>query len=294
MLVCTPDVCAVDLGNKDTEKYLYRGKVNLSQMLEQHMYLQKLLEQMKVRVVNISQYIPSDYPLESRANLVFVRDPMIVTPKGIVLGRMKEPVRQQEVVLMKHILRHLEKKEVYTMEKPGTLEGGDYLPCGEEYSFLGIGQRTNRDAAMTLMNKRLFGTKKIVFVYAKTPDYDMHRIHLDCYFGIVGERSCIVWHGAVEKGGEFERFVDVYSKDGHLLAAEMPLREYLDEEGFQVTVMSDECHYRYGCNVVLLPNESVLTQDSESFYKIAGSVFVPFGEMHQMYGGLHCATQYIP
>lgn len=294
MLVCTPDACAVDAGNHDLEKYLYRGKVNISQMIEQHMFLQKLLAKLKLDVIDISQYIPSDFPIESRANLVFVRDPMIVTPKGIVLGRMKEVVRQEEVVLIQQILNNLGKKEVFIMEEPGTLEGGDYLPCSEEHSFLGIGQRTNKEAAMMLMNKRLFGTKKVVFVYARNPDSDMHRIHLDCYFGIIGERSCIVWQGAVEKGGIFERFVDVYSDDGHLIVSSMPLREYLDQEGFLVTVMSDECHYRYGCNIVLLPNECVLTQDTESFYKIPGSIFVPFREMHQMYGGLHCATQYLP
>jgi N-dimethylarginine dimethylaminohydrolase len=155
------------------------------------------------------------------------------------------------------------------------------------------------EAVDELMDKDMFGTDKVVVVYCPFEDNDMHRIHLDCYFGAVGKKKFVIWNAAVQTGGNMERYVREYIKKGsqYVINEEcngIPLRQYMDDQGFEVVELSDECQMRYGCNVVLLPNDTVVVQDTESHSKIEGSIMVPFNGIHAMYGGLHCATQILP
>lgn len=293
MMVCSPCPDALAVANADPEKFLYQCVVDPRVACAQHKGLQDVLADLSVRVVDVASLLPDDMPMEARANIVFVRDPLIVTPRGIVLGRMREHVREAEVKAYKYILHKLGKNVVFEIRTPGVLEGGDYIPSDGQETFIGVGMRTNWDAVQQLMERDLFGTKRVVVVYSPREDHDMHRIHLDCYFGIVGEKRCVVWEGAVAPGAKTERHVDVY-ENGQKVLSSVRLHDYLVDNGYHVTTLSDRSHYHYGCNVVLLPGGYVLTQDDESSENVERATHVAFSEIHKMYGGIHCATQYLP
>jgi len=60
-----------------------------------------------------------------------------------------------------------------------------------------------------------------------------------------------------------------------------------------VIPISTKSQEKYGCNILELNDGTVLTQDEESTKKIKNSMYVPFNEIHKMYGGIHCVTNMI-
>ena len=47
------------------------------------------------------------------------------------------------------------------IEEPGFLEGGDFTPAGKDLALLGIGLRSNMEAAQQLMDKDLLGARPL-------------------------------------------------------------------------------------------------------------------------------------
>lgn len=51
-----------------------------------------------------------------------------------------------------------------SIDKPGFLEGGDFFPAGEDLALLGVGLRSNYEAAKQLMDQDLLGTSRFAVV----------------------------------------------------------------------------------------------------------------------------------
>ena len=68
------------------------------------------------------------------------------------------------------------------------------------------------------------------------------------------------------------------------------LVDYLKDNNYNIISLSNESQHNYGANILELENGKILVQDKETQSKIEGSIFVPFHEIHKMYGGLHCST----
>ena len=66
--------------------------------------------------------------------------------------------------------------------------------------------------------------------------------------------------------------------------------DYLKDNNYNIITLSNQSQHNYGANILELDNGKVLVQDVETHKKIKGSIFVPFHEIHKMYGGLHCST----
>lgn len=75
-----------------------------------------------------------------------MRDHMVVTSEGPILGRMASKQRRGEAKLIKNMFRflHIPFHEVPN-EARFELEGGDYL-SSNSYEFLGVGLRTSMDS----------------------------------------------------------------------------------------------------------------------------------------------------
>ena len=80
-------------------------------------------------------------------------------------------------------------------------------------------------------------------------------------------------NGAYKKTGKTKNFID-----------------YLKDNNYNVIALSTESQHNYGANILELSNGNILVQDKETHEKIPGSIFIPFHEIHKMYGGLHCAS----
>lgn len=77
------------------------------------------------------------------------------------------------------------------IEAPGYLEGGDFFPCGRGLAMLGVGLRSNVEAAQQLMSRDLLGTDAMAVV---RDDFEQSqdRMHLDCVFSILGDDVCLM------------------------------------------------------------------------------------------------------
>lgn len=77
------------------------------------------------------------------------------------------------------------------IETPGYLEGGDFFPCGRGLAMLGVGLRSNVEAATQLMQRDLLGTDALAVV---RDDFEQSqdRMHLDCVFSLLGDDVCLM------------------------------------------------------------------------------------------------------
>ena len=59
------------------------------------------------------------------------------------------------------------------IEENGFLEGGDFTPVGQDLALLGIGLRSNMEAAQQLMDKDLLGSRRFGVV---KDDFEQHQV----------------------------------------------------------------------------------------------------------------------
>lgn len=293
ILLCEPIKEAILNGNTDIHYHLYESYVNYHKALEQHKQLQSILKQQQEGITLIQSKIPSYIPIKEYSNFMFVRDTFIKTKKGLVLGRMKEPIRQMEIELMDWMLNSLGQTIIYKMEAPEILEGGDFV-FFEDISFIATGTRSNALAVSKLMSYNLLGTSKVAMIYTDQPDPNMSRIHLDCYFAPFSDRYCVLWEELIRCQTPYQRYVAEYIQQPNgtyqKTMDRMPFFEYLIKNHFNVIPISTQAQTKYGCNILELSNGTILTQEEESHRKIKNSILVPLDEIHKMYGGIHCIT----
>lgn len=58
------------------------------------------------------------------------------------------------------------------IQEPGFLEGGDFTPAGQDLALLGIGLRSNMEAAQQLMDQDLLGARRLAVV---KDDFEQHQ-----------------------------------------------------------------------------------------------------------------------
>ena len=292
-LLCEPIKESILTGNSDIDYHLYKSYVTYHKALEQHKHLQMILKEQKQQVTLLNSKIPSYIPIKEYSNLMFVRDTFIYTKKGLIIGRMKEQVRQMETELMEWVLKSMGQTPIYKMEAPEILEGGDFV-IYEDISFIATGTRSNALAVSKMISYDLFGTDKVAIIHTEQPDPDMSRIHLDCYFAPFGDQYCLLWEELIRCQTPYQRYVAEYIRQPNGMYQKtlegIPLFEYLINNHFNVIPISSEAQQNYGCNILELDNGVVLTQEEESSRKIKNSIYEPMDEIHKMYGGIHCVT----
>ena len=117
------------------------GSPDYTRALEQHAQYCAALEQCGLKLT----YLPPDphYP-----DSTFVEDTAVVTDEFAVLARPGAPGRLGEVPSMKEVLAGFY-SALYSIEEPGTLDGGDVCKAGNHF-FIGISARTNEAGARRL------------------------------------------------------------------------------------------------------------------------------------------------
>src|SRR6056300_1300932 len=262
VIICRPNDYAVTHANNNYNNNLFRTEVDINKMNNNYECLKSVMKKHMIKYIDLAEYLPDGRNYLDFANMLFVRDTFISTKKGIIIGNMKEQVRKYETQIIKYILQNrIFLNIMYECEEDEILEGGDFIH-NDNTSFIVACTRTNMKAVKKLLEKDMFGTDKVVVIYTKNKDTDMYRIHLDCYFGLFNNNNCVLW-------------------------------EELINNNYNVIPISTNSQKRYGCNILDHPNGVVLVQDNESFSKINNSIMVNFDEIHNMYGGIHCATNII-
>ena len=242
-------------------------------------------------------------PLSPLANTVFTRDQQITTAKGVVIGRFGAQQRRDENELMSFVWPQLGIQPIGRIESPGTIEGGDFIPLSTDCMMLGVGLRTNMNAAHQLMNKDLLGCHRFIVVEDKV-DCNQQRMHLDTYFNVASEKLCVCVDKVAQDDPSYLRIAHEYiqREEGYVEESTMPFGKWLKKEGFEVVEASFKQQEDYFINLLHLGKTALgkdrlfaINPEVEKSLKehgYDGEVFyMDFSEITAMYGGAHCASQ---
>jgi arginine deiminase len=252
-----------------------------------------------------TELLVTNYTYEPLVNLIFCRDQQITTANGVVMGRPRSPIRQREVEVMQFCFKKLGVPIIGRITSPGTLEGGDFFPCGLDLAMLGIGLRSNMEAAQYLLDNDLFGTKRVAIV----KDYfDQHqqRMHLDTVFNVIAPRVCLMLDTIQGESSPQRRLVDEYVKDDVtgkyvLHRHDVEFYAYVSRDlGWTVISVTNDMQIAYGCNGLNLGNNTLITVDRNTAKFIARTqlyqgkiIVVDFSNNTNMFGSVHCCSQVI-
>ena len=239
----------------------------------------------------------ASYEVRPVMNLYFMRDQIITTAKGVVVGRMNSEQRRIETDIVKFALKNLEIKPIAEVENPGRLEGGDFLPAGERV-FIGQGLRTNAAAIGQLLEADAFGTDEVVVV--KDPWKQQEQMHVDTYFNIISSSHAVLAENRLTGQTQAPQ-VDVYAKgdDGYSLRESgTDFQNYLERNGWTVIEVSQADQLNYGCNFLTVRENEVFLVDGVSKELVsnfeAANVkvnLVDFANLTGGYGACHCTVQ---
>ena len=238
------------------------------------------------------------------ANLTFTRDQQIATAKGVVIGRFGANQRLPENKLMSLVWPQLGINPIGQIEEPGTIEGGDFIPLSKNCMMLGVGLRTNMNAAQQLMNKDLLGSKRFIIV-EDLFDKDQQRMHLDTFFNVANENLCVCVDAIAKDESKYLRIVHEFEKfdeKGYFEVRKMPFGQWLKKEKIDVIEATFKQQEDYFINLLHLgknsKNKDIIfainpeVQNQLKKVGFEGEVhYLDFSPITSMYGGAHCASQ---
>lgn len=166
---------------------------------------------------------------------IYVRDSLIVTPKGLVLAHMGKPARRAEPAANAAALAMPIAGEI---KAPGMIEGGDLVWLDEKTLLIGVGYRTNMEAVAQL--QAIVG-----------PSVSIHVFDLPHYKG---------------KSDVFHLMSVLSPLDADLACVYLPLMpvrlvQFLEARGIAFAEVPAEEFESMGCNVLALgPRHVVMVE----------------------------------
>jgi arginine deiminase len=245
----------------------------------------------------------TEIPVTPMANLVFTRDQQIVTAEGLVIGRFAMEQRRPENELMAVVWEELGARITHRVNFPARLEGGDFFPFGRNLALLGVGLRTNMDAAQELLHHDAIGTDRLVIV-EDIADRNQERSHLDTFFSPVDHKVCLCLDKVAQDEGRFTRIAHEWRKteSGWVEDVRRPFGEWLKREGYTVVMATIQEQRNYFMSNLTLgrstkgrPKLFLTNPKVENLLRRHGLDcdigYVDFSPICSMYGGVHSASQ---
>ncbi len=229
----------------------------------------------------------------------YTRDPLITTQKGVVITRLKLAERAVENDIAAYVLESLGVTPLYRVQSPGTLEGGDFIPCGD-FVLQGQGLLTNEEGIRQCLEQRVYGYVEVAVV--EDPRMDMDEMHLDTYFAVLDRDLAACVESRLD--GDEEPTVKIYQPQGspadytYVLTRTTLFSRYLREKGIHVIPLSKAEQRDFAANGLLLAPRRLIavTRAGDAFVErlsAAGVNVQPmaFDALIGGYGGPHCSTQ---
>jgi arginine deiminase len=239
------------------------------------------------------------FELTDPPSCYYTRDPLITTAKGVVITRLRLSKRKPENDIVEHALKQIGIKPIYRVQAPGTLEGGDFMPCGD-FVLQGQGLLTNAEGVRQCLEHKVYGFVEVGVV--KDQRNNMDEMHLDTYFAML-DKDLAACCDTRLKGVE-EPLVDVYAPVGnarkfsYALSRTVKFSAYLKEKGITVIPFTKREQENFAPNGLLVgPRQFIgVKQSGAAFEKRlqkAGvqTQFISFDALTGGYGGPHCSSQ---
>ncbi len=252
------------------------------------------------------------YTADPVMNLYFMRDQVITTSKGMVIGHFNASQRELETKIVRFAYKKLGITPVFEVSGTARLEGGDFIPAGDT-ALIGQGLRTNAEAVRQMLKGDVFGTKRVAVVKDAWKNQD--QMHLDTYFNIIDRHLAVIVEeridqrdasGKIVKASDPAKksLVDLYEmKDGQYVktVSDMPFQKFLEDDlKIQLIPVSNADQLKYGINFVSVAAKKILAIDGvSSAYKErlaaegVNATWMNFSNLTGGYGAAHCTTQVI-
>jgi arginine deiminase len=250
------------------------------------------------RALDRTSSLDARLALRTISNAYYLRDPMMTTAAGVVVGRLRLDVRAPENDLAEKALASLGLAPLYRVTAPGTLEGGDFIPCGT-FALQGTGLLTNRAGVEQCLSARAYGRVEVALVCDER--YAMDEVLLDSYCAVLDRDLCALCEGRL---GAAAPRVEVYVPEGtaedfaYRLARTTTLPDYLAEKGMRIIPFSKAEGERFAANGFLLGPRMYACAAGVGLsfmqrLRDAGVTVFPleFSALGGGYGGPHASTQ---
>jgi len=242
----------------------------------------------------------SHYEVNPANNAFYMRDPLITTAAGCIIGRLRLDVRRVENDIAAWALEQLGIGPVYRVPPPGFLEGGDFIPCGE-FVLQGQGLLSDAEGVRQCLEHCVYGFVEVGVV--RDPRAQMDEMHLDTYFAVFDRDLCALCD---DRLGDQQPIVDVYVPQGtpdrfaYQKARTVGFCTYLEEKGMQILTFSKQEQENYAPNGLLLgPRDFIGVSRAGKDYerrlneRSVNTRFLNFDALTCGYGGPHCMSQVI-
>ncbi len=216
---------------------------------------------------------------------------------GAVYLRLAERAAENDIAA--HVLESLGVTPLYRVQPPGTLEGGDFIPCGD-FVLQGQGLLTNEEGIRQCLEQRVYGYVEVAVV--EDPRMDMDEMHLDTYFAVLDRDLAACVESRLD--GDEEPTVKIYQPQGspadytYVLTRTTLFSRYLREKGIHVIPLSKAEQRDFAANGLLLAPRRLIavTRAGDAFLERLSAAGVnvqalAFDALTGGYGGPHCSTQ---
>jgi len=190
------EVCAVEKINKCDDLFAL-SHARLSDLLVEGVALQKN---------NLTNYLSNErFLLRPLHNLFFTRDSAMGMNNHMLVGKMANPVRERESVIMNAIFNHHPEIETQVLNPAqpnrgilpnvkSTVEGGDVQIARDDIFVIGTGMRTSTQGIdFIIENIKHLKTSKHHIIVQELPESPESFIHLDMVFTFLNTHECMVY-----------------------------------------------------------------------------------------------------
>lgn len=246
--------------------------------------------------------LTASYTTRPLMNLFYMRDQMISTAKGIVIGRMHTPQRETECRIVEFCLDKIGITPIGKIsDDKAYLEGGDFLPFGNS-AFIGCGLRTTQEAINQLMDNDWLGCDSLIVVKDKW--LQQEQMHLDTYFNVIDRDLATLSAARYNADPSDSQYltVDVYvrEKNSYRKVAESEsLVSYLENKlNVKVITVSRPDELKYANNYLTVGPRKIMAvagQSAELQKALHDNgvqvTWIPLDNLTRGYGAAHCMTQ---
>jgi arginine deiminase len=190
------------IAGKETELAHFSAK-ELSALLIEGVVLEKN---------NLTQYLSNErFLIRPLHNLFFTRDAAMGMNETMLIGKMANPVRERESIIMEYIFKYYNgfqtttlNPAVYQTDIPGnqklTVEGGDFQVARKDVFVIGTGVRTSTQGIDFIIEKiKRVKEEPHHIIVQELPSSPESFIHLDMVFTFLNADSCMVYEPVIYK-----------------------------------------------------------------------------------------------
>ena len=171
-----------------------------------------LIEGVVLEKNNLTNYLSNErFLLRPLHNLFFTRDSAMGMNDHMLIGKMANPVRERETLIMEAIFNHhsifetktlnpANPKHGITINPKSTLEGGDFQVARENVFVIGTGVRTSTQGIdFIIENIKQLKSETQHIIVQELPSTPESFIHLDMVFTFLNTDTCMIYEPVITK-----------------------------------------------------------------------------------------------